>query len=137
MAALKMRQARGDRRNRWNAAPNASQGRQLGRAASVNRRRPAPLQDLEGQRMSEEDIPQPEGDSEQHHAHPRHLPQQTREPVPHADPRTDGGQQRIAGAGSAGDNRGERHKRDHLGGVMHHFHARRSVDLIYGGPQPG
>jgi hypothetical protein len=52
--------------------------------------------------MSEEDIAQPEGDGEQHRAHPRHLPQQTREPVPHTNPGADGGQQRIAGAGGAG-----------------------------------
>ena len=37
IAPLRMRRARGVRRKRWSAAPKASQGRQLGRATSVNR----------------------------------------------------------------------------------------------------
>ena len=37
MAPLSMRRARGVRRKRWSAAPNASQGRQLGKATRENR----------------------------------------------------------------------------------------------------
>ena len=37
MAPLRMRRARGVRRNRWSAAPNASQGRQLGKATREKR----------------------------------------------------------------------------------------------------
>jgi hypothetical protein len=68
-------------------------------------RRPAPLQDLEGQRMSKEHVAQSQGDREQHRAHPGHLPQQAREALPDTGPCTDGGQQRIAGAGGSGNNR--------------------------------
>lgn len=85
--------------------------------------------------MIKEHVAQSQGDSEQHRAHPGHLPQQTRETLPDTGPCTDSGQQRIAGAGGSSDDRRERHKRDHPGGIMYDF-LRRSVDWI-NEPQPG
>jgi hypothetical protein len=177
MATLRTRRARGVRRKRWSAAPNASQGRQLGKATRENRtapvqeggngsdpdqpslgvdplegrhaqesggsvrgafgasrgrdppghpaehRRPAPLQDLQGQWVSKKHVAQSQGDGEQHRAHPGDLSQQAREASPDASAGTDGGQQRIAGARGSGNDRGERHERDHLGGVVYYVHA--------------
>jgi hypothetical protein len=72
--------------------------------------------------MSEKQAAQSEGGREQHHAHPGHLPQQARQAVPEARPRSDGGEQDIARARGSRDNRRERHERDQLGWIMHEFH---------------
>jgi hypothetical protein len=151
MAPLRMRRARGVWRKRCSAAPNASQGKQLGEGHQhkqdrdddglgqgtagapveeggdgsdadqpplgvdplegchaeessrcvrgpsgisrgrdppghpAQRRRPGPLQDLQHPRMSKEQVAQPQGDSEQHRAHPDHLPQQAHETLPDTD----------------------------------------------------
>jgi hypothetical protein len=55
--------------------------------------------------MSKKHVAQSQGDSEQHRAHPGHLPQQARETLPDTGPCTDGGQQRIAGTGASSHDR--------------------------------
>ena len=82
--------------------------------------------------MGQQHIAQPERDGEQHRAHPGHLPQQARETAPQTSPRADRGQQRIARARGARDDRCERHERDQPGGVVYDFHARAFVGLIHG-----